>query len=292
MSNYYLRYKQIINQFRTLPYLVKYIANNPLKIYKFPAFAFFKYFKKRTFIINPANFRDFKIVLDLNSNINRTIFFHGGSYPDHLSFIKKHLKADSVFFDIGAHSGFFSLYAATIIKTGSIHAFEPIRQLCQDIRKSALINRIKNIKINPFCLGSSDGKIKFHMSSQLDLSGIKETHLQFRSKIFETKSVKLTTYCRQNRIKRIDMIKIDVEGGEKDILFPAESLLRKFMPVIIAEFSVDTTTAFNYHPNELYDFLENLGYKMYGLVNGRLKEAKRKSVYREDIFCLPNSKRV
>lgn len=290
MSNYYLRFKQVINQFRALPYLVKYTARNPLKFYKFFSFAYLKYLKKRPFIINPANFNDFKMVLDLNSNINRTIFFHGGSYPYHLSFIKKHLKTDSVFFDIGAHSGFFSIYSATIIKKGSIHAFEPIPHLCHDIYKSIQINRIKNIKVNQFCLGNRDGKVKFNMSAQLDLSGIEETHLQFRSKVIKTKIMKLATYCRRNKIKKIDMIKIDVEGGEKDILFPAESLLRKFMPVIIAEFSVDTTTAFNYHPNELYDFLDKLGYKMYGLVNGRLKEVKKKFVYREDIFCLPGQK--
>lgn len=283
--------ERFINQFTFLPYALKYIFENPLRLYKFPLYFLIGLFNQKI-IMTPEGFGQYKLFLDPESGINRTLFFRGGSYPGHRLFLSRHLKENNVFFDIGAHSGFFSIFASTIIKTGVIHAFEPIPSLCKDIEESIALNKIKNIKVNQFCLGNKNGKTSFHLSSTLDHSGILETKLQsVRSKKVIVRVVKLQTYCKQNRIEKIDLIKIDVEGGEKDILFSAKDLLMRFQPVIIIEFSVDTTPAYDYHPNEIYDFLEKLGYKIYGLVGNELKVQKKKNVYREDVFCIPQSKK-
>lgn len=284
-------FDRFISQFRFLPYALKYIFENPLRLYKFPLYLFIEFLNKKI-VISPAGFGQYKLILDPKSGINRTLFFRGGSYPGHRLFISRNLKKDSVFFDIGAHSGFFSIFASTIIKTGTIHAFEPIPSLCKDFKKSIALNKIKNIKVNQFCLGEKNGKTSFHLSTILDHSGILETKLQsLRNKRLMVKVVKLQTYCKQNKIEKMDLIKFDVEGGEKDILFPAKDLIMKFQPLIIIEFSTDTTPAYNYHPNEIYDFLEELGYDMYKLVRNKLKMLKKKGTYCEDIFCIPQSKK-
>ena len=97
--------------------------------------------------------------------------------------------------------------------------------------------------------------------------------------------VTLNSYCKENKIKKLDIIKIDTEGAEKKIIFGSKNVFRKFHPKIIIEFCNKTAEPFGYHPNEVYDFLAKLGYTAHKWDGKSLKIQFKKDYYEdEDLF--------
>lgn len=284
-----MNYYRVINQLNTIKSIVIYLINDSSSLYKILLFAFYKIFNIPP-LVAPKYFKGRRLFLDVNSGIDRTVFFRGIAHPELVNFLLTILKADDIFFDAGAHSGFFSILAATIIKHGTIHSFEPIAYNNLLIKKSIKLNNLINIRLNRVCLGARDGVTNFYLSSQTDASSIKKTRYQSSIKVIKCRMIKLNTYFKLHNIRKIDILKLDVEGSEKDILFSSPNVFKKNRPIIICEFANDAASAFNFHPNEIYDFLVNLGYRIYRFQDGKLYNQKKKQNYEENLFCIPQEK--
>ncbi|MDO8658547.1 MAG: FkbM family methyltransferase [Candidatus Levybacteria bacterium] len=265
-------------------YSARFIFERPSDIYKFLLYLYYKILKK-TPVLKLKVLNKKKMVLDLDSHIDRTIFFHEYVEKELSDFLSKYLKKESTFFDIGANSGYFSLLTSTIIENGSIHAFEPVQYIYNNFSKSVKINNIKNIFINNVCVGSKNKKVDFYVASHSDVSSIRKTDFQKSSKKIKCKMITLESYCDMKNIKRIDMIKIDTEGNEFDILRGSMKILKRFKPVLIIEFSNKTTESFGYHPNIMYDYLTGLGYKIFSYSGSKIIPQNKKDYYEEDLFC-------
>lgn len=233
----------------------------------------------------------YKMKLDLNSHMDKGIFFSGllGEPIENnlFTFLSKHLEKDSVFFDIGANSGYFSVLASSIATNGVIHAFEPVKKTYNFFKKTIGLNQIENIKLNNTCVGDKKGLVSFYVDESSDVSSLNKTSYQKKTKLAKCRMVRLVDYCRENNIKKIDIMKVDTEGAEKDILFNSKKILLKYRPILIVEFSSETARAFDYHPNELYDFLHEIGYRIYSFKDGRLQLQQKQEYYQaQDLYCL------
>ena len=71
------------------------------------------------------------------------------------------------------------------------------------------------------CIASYDGKIIFHEKNGLEsgIHGIYNRGDQYGIKRHEYDCVKFSTFCNNNNINNIDVMKIDIEGATHDILF-------------------------------------------------------------------------
>lgn len=269
---------------------VKAILKNPLNLYRPILYIFYKLIGLNVIIYKPSTLKDYQMVLDLNSHMDRSIFL-SGLFGENVEinlykFLSKNLTKDSIFFDIGANSGYFSLLASAIAKNGFIHAFEPVQKTYKNFKKTIQLNKIKNIKLNNLCLGAKSEVVKFYVDESSDVSSLRKTSYQDKSRLTKSQMVRLADYCRENSINKIDIIKIDTEGGEKDILFSSKEILAEYKPILIVEFSSETARAFGFHPTELYDSLEKMGYKMYAYQDGRLKPQTRQQYYpTQDFYC-------
>ena len=67
--------------------------------------------------------------------------------PDTIDLILQNLKKDSIFFDLGANEGFFSLIASKVNYNGKTYAFEPQTQLLPIIERNLIKNNCLNCKI-------------------------------------------------------------------------------------------------------------------------------------------------
>jgi FkbM family methyltransferase len=68
--------------------------------------------------------------------------------------------------------------------------------------------------------------------------------------------------CIDKNIK-IDLIKIDVEGGEYQVLLGAKELIKKSKPVIIFEHGKGASDAYGTTPSLIFAYFEDLNYKIY-----------------------------
>ncbi len=277
--------------FRLLFFFFRALFKQPLETIRRVSLIYIYINKKK--IVKVKKLSNCKMVLDFNSHMDRSIFLSGlfGKYvlEDLTNFISKYLKNDSIVFDIGANSGFFSLFSSLIAKGGSIHAFEPAPRPYQNFSQSVKINNIKNIKVNNVCVGAKKGRVEFYVASHSDVSSLKVTPYQKKNKTILIEMITLEEYCKVNTVRKLDLIKIDVEGGERDILFSSKNILRKFKPLLVVEFSNLTAQVFDYHPNEVYDFLVKLGYNIYTYENKELVLQAKKDYYEEDLFCIYKS---
>lgn len=277
---------------RLLQMIFLAFISNPrkiLKLYSLAKYVFYKVSGKTTIVAHVPKLKAQKMVLDLTSHMDRGIFLSGlfgKDIEDNLTtFLLTHTVSDAVFFDVGANSGYFSLLCASLAKKGSIHSFEPVPKTYKNFVRSISLNNIHNIFPNNLCIGAKEGYVTFYIATHSDVSSLKKTSFQESSRKIRSRMTTLSSYCKKRNIKKIDIMKIDTEGNEKDILMSSKKLLMQYKPILIVEFSNKTTESFGYHPNELYDYLSQLGYRIYAFKEHKLIPQKKKEYYKEDLYC-------
>jgi len=147
------------------------------------------------------------------------------------------VKRGDIVFDIGAHLGFFS-YHAKLKGAEMIYAFEPNPYACEILKKHAQLWNIVNLIVHDCALHSEKGDLelfipKNHLASvSTTVQNRHETVLEkfeYTEKIV-VKAITLDDFVHENRIERVDFIKIDVEGSEKEVIEGAEKTIKKFKP--------------------------------------------------------------
>lgn len=188
------------------------------------------------------------------------------------------LKPNSIFFDIGANYGIYTILAAKLSPKGNIHSFEPQAQLYNCIIKSVSLNHFNHVKTNRLIVSNKSEPIELYLPDSEDMSGyasvLKHDWLSSQKVLIE--AISIDNYVRQNNIQYINLIKIDVEGFEFDVLLGARnSLIKKLIKKLIVEISPNTRKDDNgnriYSNDKLYDkkklwsYMHELGYRAYSI---------------------------
>lgn len=134
------------------------------------------------------------------------------------------LQEDDTFFDVGANVGYYSCVAATRLAKRhrhiNIHAFEPNPDLVELLRKTFSINGLSHTaRIVATGLGEKSGELTLHRNDELWGSSSFRKELAHTKKPNEVK-VPVTTldaYCKEHKIEKVDVIKLDVEGYEDHV---------------------------------------------------------------------------
>ena len=149
------------------------------------------------------NFKNFKLITDIESvmEIPRAIEKYNLYYK---------LKPKDVIFDLGAYHGLYSFYAVSLQNNAIVYAFEPDEKNFKILKQNIINNNLKNIIPINKAIYNKNGKINFTeqgMGSMIDDSGKIE---------IETTTIK--SIMNKYKIKKINFIKMDVEGAELEIV--------------------------------------------------------------------------
>jgi FkbM family methyltransferase len=140
-------------------------------------------------------------------------------------------------FDVGGNKGQSIRRFKRIFPNSVINSFEPIKKIF-DIIKKIFIS--KNIIINNCACGDKNTYRKFNVNKLSYTSSFyelnkknKRSNLFEKKKIEKVKIVKLDDYIKKNKIKYIDILKIDTQGYELKILKGTEKSLKtiKFIEI-------------------------------------------------------------
>lgn len=185
--------------------------------------------------------------------------------------IKKYCEAGSNCIDVGAHEGEILDIFLKNSSRGIHFAFEPIPDL-----HAKLVNRYKknsNCKIYDYALSNKEGETEFnYVVSNPAYSGIKKRNYDRKNEKDESLIVKVKKLDNviPDNIK-IDFIKIDVEGGEFDVMLGAKNLIEKHHPLIVFEFGIGGSDIYGVTPEKIYCFMNSLGYDI-SLLNAFVKK--------------------
>lgn len=137
-----------------------------------------------------------------------------------------------VFIDVGAHIGTHTIRVARKLGSrGKVIAFEPNPHNFSLLEKNIKLNNLKNIKTYPAACSNKNGKASLYIHGFYGGSYVNSDSAGGK----KVDSITLDTAVKENKVKRVGLIKIDVEGFEPFVLMGAKETLRKFTPNIIFE---------------------------------------------------------
>ncbi len=170
--------------------------------------------------------------------------------------------------DVGAHAGQFTKFFAAMVPQGHVHAFEPGSYALSILRTVKTFKKLSNVTIHACGLGDSSqdnvlnvpikesGSIGFGLSF-IDDSGQPER----RRAVTEDIAIRrLDDVVAEHDIRRIDFIKVDIEGSEMRMLVGARETLTRFSPALYIELVNGHLARRGDSIEELTGYLGDLGY--------------------------------
>lgn len=162
----------------------------------------------------------------------------GGWEKESFSLWRKLCERSSVILDIGANTGIFALIAGAVNPAARIFAFEPVERVYDKLEHNIRLNKF-NITPVKKALSDTDGTAiiyddhEEHIYSVTVNKSLRSPGTDIRP--VEISIMKLSTFIHDNRIDRIDLMKIDVETHEPEVLAGMEEYLDMFRPAMLVE---------------------------------------------------------
>jgi len=197
--------------------------------------------------------------------------------------LQRELTSTSNCVDVGAHKGEILDLLLSLAPQGQHTAFEPIPQMFNKLLENFKIG----VKVYPYALSNRTGITHFNVVvdspaySGLQKREYKTAHPQIESIEVEVHEL---DQVLQSRNFRLDLIKIDVEGGELDVLKGATQILSTDHPTLIFEFGKGASEYYGTMPHHMHELLTQYGYQIWTIGdfwsnNKSLDSAALKHVY-------------
>lgn len=142
--------------------------------------------------------------------------------------------------DAGANFGFVSVMAADrISQHGRVIAFEPDGAARALLADNIKLNRFsRRITVVPRCLSNEDAMVRFHSMQESAFSGMADNGRAKSKEVVMVPAQRLDSAAKELKLKRIDVLKIDVEGFEYAVLEGGLGILGKSPdPLVMFEVS-------------------------------------------------------
>jgi len=223
--------------------LVKFLFNPGQKIYQHLAF-------KGVFQVKIKN-TEFDMYHP-GTLIENQLFWRGvdGFEPNSLRVWAVLCRDASVILDIGANTGVYTLIAKSQNIKSKVYSWEPVERVYEILNKNLHINHY-DVNAYNAAVSNKDGISDFYdddnphtysVTLNLDLSHDKKLHK------VETKVIRLDNFIKANKIKSIDLIKIDVETHEPEVIEGLGIFLKQFRPTFVIEI-IKKDVAISLHEN-------------------------------------------
>lgn len=209
-----------------------------------------------------------RLRLDLRDNVQRELYFTGWYERAYLLWLRRQLRENDTYLDIGAHIGIHALVMAKRLRElggGMVIAFEPAPDTAELLRSGARRNGLSNVTVVDVALSDREGLAVLR-------SGTREFHdadAAVRSlhgsgaPTHEVRTKALDRWAERSRILgKMDVVKIDVEGSELAVLRGMEDSIDRHRPRVIGiEVHRDLLSEAGVAESEITEFLESRGYE-------------------------------
>lgn len=196
-----------------------------------------------------------KLWIDASENEMEYLKTEGRYEWRKVNYIRQHLKAGQTFVDVGAHIGYFTMLAASIVgQHGLVTAWEPDDQNITWLWRSIEANKFEDIVSLYHMLAGKDHGLRmlYRGASSGQHSVLPVSYYQFP--IWQSR---LDTNC-----KAADILKIDVEAAELEVLQGATDLLKYTRHILL-----DLHPQLGANPESIQAILQEAGFNLYDIRN-------------------------
>lgn len=213
----------------------------------------------------------FRMQLRLSEHMQRRIFWMGYYSTDIVALLKRELKQGMVVIDVGANIGEIALVAAHRVgASGKVIAFEPVSIIAERLAGHVRMNDLGQVTIRREAVGkTASGRMPIFTSCGQVVSDEHHGLASLYGKGTDQKPIEyvdvttLDEALASPSLVRVDLIKIDIEGGELACLQGAEGVLRRFRPMLIVEVQAFSALQAGWNVDELFQYLSGFGYEFF-----------------------------
>lgn len=188
------------------------------------------------------------------------------------SFVEGYVQPGMVVFDIGAHQGFYTLLASKKVgPQGKVFAFEPSPRELKALKFNIRLNLLANVEVEELALGNDQILTELYVveGKQSGCNSLRSPNLADKVSRVPVQMDRLDDWLEKTKISEVDFIKLDVEGGELEVLTGAVRLLSRHpRPVILAELQDARTDSWGRRAKETAIFLANMGFRWFRPLDG------------------------
>lgn len=193
-----------------------------------------------------------------------------GSYePETLDAILSNLKSGNIFIDGGSNIGFYSILASEIVgESGKVLSFEPTKITRKYLMQNINENKINNIFVSHLAITSFDGDVVFNLTNEPESNSIvQKDHDNVKGQLIKQKGIKIDTFCQNQKIRKVDLIKLDIEGQELEAIKGAESIIKNSKDLkIIFELNIANNPDGKNYTLKIFNQLKTFGYNHFELL--------------------------
>ncbi|MGW1340977.1 FkbM family methyltransferase [Kribbella sp. NPDC002412] len=203
-----------------------------------------------------------RLDLDLRDNLQAVLYYAGRYEPAVRRFLLSELRQGDVVLDVGANIGLHALTAASRLKQlggGRVIAFEPAADCLAKLHAAAERNGVQ-VDVVPAALGERESYAALRADSRYDEAdaGVRSLYGD-GTVVQEVPVVRLDDWAREHGLDRLDVVKVDIEGGETAALAGATHTLTRLRPrAVLVEDKRPEASA------RLHAVLSELGYQPTG----------------------------
>ncbi|HYQ03641.1 MAG TPA: FkbM family methyltransferase [Polyangiaceae bacterium] len=216
----------------------------------------------------------FSTVKRCGYELRRVGSFHSDAFYDQSALLRG--REVKVVIDGGALDGGTALQYAALFPRAAVYSFEPFPESFANVQRAVAHEpRIKAVNL---ALAERVGERTFHSNRDGATNSLlpnapgiaKHLPADWVAPMGAT-TVQCTTadaFAAERNIDKIDLLKLDVQGGELLVLAGAENLIKRHaIDVIYTEVNYAETYAGAARYYDLFSHLEARGYRLYGLYN-------------------------
>ena len=179
------------------------------------------------------------------------------------------VKPDMTIIDIGANLGYYTAIASRRAgERGLVIAFEPEPNFFKILSRNISRNNMKNAICFEIAVAEKNGLTNLYLSNENKghNSIIRSEELKTSTQV---KTTTLDDFLFYQKITKVDIIKMDIEGAEILALEGMKNTLIKHLPLLFFEFSPHSIIKLNRNPVDFLSTIRKIGYSMFEINKAR-----------------------
>jgi FkbM family methyltransferase len=175
-------------------------------------------------------------------------------------------RLEGAVIDVGANLGQTLCKVKIVDRDRAYYAFEPNAACYAYLERLVLANEWPAVTVFPCGLSDRAGMVPLHTTEDSEVSGLSSFLPAAHSRLTRTKLAAAFSYIELSRFVEppVAFVKIDVEGGELEVLRGMSEMLRQHEPLIVVELLPQASLLERHH--ETWALLESLGYEIFSVV--------------------------
>jgi FkbM family methyltransferase len=230
-----------------------------------------------------------RLVPILRHHGSSSIYVQRSKYEPLLEYCDRLVTKGAVVMDCGANQGIYACaFGALVGSGGRVYAFEPQAYAAEALRRNVRLNGFEHVSVEQVAISNESGTATLDVSSGPVVASILKD--MGGSETISVPTLSLASFAERVDLRRLDLIKMDIEGAEYDALVGASPIIARFKPTIILEAAPkELNLPVEKRWNAIVRFLTDYGYTMYYFNDaGQLERTDQVSDFEPNVIFLAN----